>query len=101
MFNYDTVSEAVKDLRLRGYQIDFNLEYDCISCHKTPVSLLPTEFEIVEMYRFEGNSDPADEAIVYGIASKHGHKGILVNGYGISADAVSDDMVEKLKVKQV
>lgn len=100
MFTYDTLSEAVNDLKKRGYTIDFNMDFDCIVCHETPVSLMPGEFEITEFYRFEGNTDPADEAIVYAIESKHGEKGVLVNGFGISADSVSSEMVEKLKVSR-
>jgi len=99
MFTYDTVTEAVSGLRKRGYTIDFNLDYDCIICHETPISLMPSEFEITEVHRFEGDSDPADEAVVYAIESRHGQKGLLVNGFGISADAISDEMIEKLKLK--
>jgi len=99
MIAYDTLSEAVNGLKKRGYTIDFNLDFDCITCHKTPISLTPSEFEITEVYRFEGNSDPADEAVVYAIESKDGQKGVLVNGFGISADDASDEMVQKLKVK--
>jgi hypothetical protein len=97
MYNYDTVSEAVSGLRGRGFTIDFDAQFDCLECkdHK----LRPDEFEIAEVYRFEGNSDPADEAIVYGIESKHGLKGILVNGYGPSSDELSDEMVRKLTMK--
>ena len=41
-------------------------------------------------YRFEGVSNPDEEAIVYAISSaKFDIKGILVNGYGISADEAS------------
>jgi hypothetical protein len=99
MYTYDTVSEATNGLRQRGYDVDYNLEFDCITSAHAPVSLRPSEFEITEVYRFEGNSDPADEAVVYAIESKHGEKGVLVNGFGISADAVSDEMIEKLKVR--
>jgi hypothetical protein len=99
MFTYDTVTDAINGLKKRGYTIDFNLDYDCIICHETPISLLPSEFEISEVYRFEGDSDPADEAVVYAIESKHGHKGLLVNGFGISADSISDEMIEKLNLK--
>jgi hypothetical protein len=98
MFNYDTVTEAIAGLKQRGYTIDFNMEYDCIVCHDTPISLMPNEFEITDFYRFEGDSDPADEAIVYAIESKHGEKGVLVNGFGIYSDSVSDELIEKLKV---
>ena len=98
MFSYDTVTEALNGLKQRGYVIDFNIEKDCIACHRTNTVLTPAEFEITEVHRFEGNSDPADEAVVYAIESKHGEKGVLVNGFGVSADAMSDEMVEKLKV---
>jgi hypothetical protein len=99
MFTYDTVAEAVNGLKQRGYSIDFNLEQDQLICEKTPVSLRPSEFEITEVYRFEGNSDPADEAIVYAIESRHGQKGVLVNGFGVSAETIGEEMVKKLTVR--
>ena len=97
MYTYDTVTEAVTDLKRRGYTIDFNVEFDRIVCHETPISLLPHEFEIVEVHRYEGNSDPGDEEVVYAIESKHGQKGILVDAFGLYADDVSSEMLEKLK----
>ncbi|MBI1782647.1 MAG: phosphoribosylpyrophosphate synthetase [Sphingobacteriales bacterium] len=99
MISYDTVSEAVNGLKQRGYNIDFNMEYDCIVCHETPLSLMPNEFEITEVHRFEGDTDPADEAVVYAIESKHGEKGVLVNAFGIYSDSVSDELIEKLTVQ--
>ena len=99
MHTYDTITEAVNGLKKRGYTIDFNIEADRLICKETALSLSPVEFDIAEVYRFEGDSDPADEAIVYAIESKHGQKGILVNGFGPSADAVGEEMVEKLRMK--
>ena len=99
MYSYDTVAEAVNGLKQRGFIIDFNLEQDQIYCPKTPVSPLPSEFEITEVYRFEGESDPADEAIVYAIESGDGRKGVLVNGFGISAEQPGEEMVAKLFVR--
>jgi hypothetical protein len=97
MYVYDTVSAAVVGLKQRGFTIDFNLEADCISCPDS--QLKPSEFMITETYRFEGESDPADEAVVYAIESKDGRKGVLVNGFGISADELGEEMVEKLAVR--
>jgi hypothetical protein len=98
MITYDTVSEAVNGLKKRGFEIDFNLEENGISCKAGKFNA--PDFEIVEMYRFEGNTDPSDEAVVYAIESKTGMKGVLVNGYGISADAISSDMAKKLSVQR-
>ena len=100
MYAYDTVVEAVKGLKQRGFNIDFNLEADRIFCPDPTLSLKPAEFEITEFYRFEGESDPADEAIVYAIESKAGKKGLLVTGFGISADGMGEEMIEKLALKR-
>src|ERR1700733_11594042 len=100
MYTYDTVAEAVTGLKQRGYTIDFNLEPNRISCPKTSLILTPADFEITEFYRFEGDSDPADEAIVYAIESKDGAKGSLVTGFGISAEGIGEEMIEKLGVKR-
>lgn len=96
MYTYDTVTAAVKGLRERGYAKDFNLKENCIVCNDDKFH--PEDFEIVEVYRFEGNSDPGDEAVVYAIESKKGDKGVLVNGYGISSDTMTADMARKLSL---
>lgn len=96
---YDTVSEAVKGLKQRGYTLDFNLKENCLVCHDDTLTSSVfdiNDFEIVEAYRFEGNSDPADEAAVYAIESNKGDKGVLVTGYGTSAEGMSADMAKKL-----
>lgn len=94
MFTYDTVSEAVNGLKNRGFTMDFNLNENCLICHGDRLSA--ADFHISEVYRFEGNTDPSDEAIVYGIESNTGLKGVLVNGYGISAERMGDEMAQKL-----
>ena len=96
MIAYDTVTEAVKGLKERGFTTDFNLEENCIVCHSDKFDV--KDFDIVEVYRFEGNSDPSDQAVVYAIESVNGMKGLLVGGYGISAEGMSADMARKLSI---
>ena len=89
MYNYDTVTQAISGLKKRGYSMDFNVqaEKDCLICHAEELSLAPDEFQIDEVYRFEGDSDPGDEMVVYAISSDgHSVKGTLVNGYGTYSD---------------
>lgn len=95
---YDTVSQAVNDLKKRGYTLDFNLKANIIECegHK----LNPKEFEITEFHRFEGMSDPADESVVFAIESKSGLKGVLVNAFGVYSEPLSDEMVKKLSFQK-
>jgi hypothetical protein len=82
--HYDTVSEAIEELRKQGFTADFNLEGKNIVCDEGKFD--ENNFEIVDVYRYEGDTDPADEAAVYAIKCSNGLKGILVTGYGASAD---------------
>jgi hypothetical protein len=93
----DTLSGQINILRSAGYMEDFNLNEECLECRNGDYKLLHDEFNVDEVFRFEGDSDPADEAILYAISSDHlPLKGILVNGYGIYSDKVTDQMVQKL-----
>jgi len=96
MYQYASPSQAINDLRERGYTVDFNLKENCIVCNIQKFNA--DEFDIKEVYRFEGNSDPGDESIVLGIESKNGLKGILVNGYGYSSEPMGDEIERKLKL---
>ncbi|TAE37120.1 MAG: phosphoribosylpyrophosphate synthetase [Runella slithyformis] len=99
MESYNTLVEALNDLKSKGFEHDFNLDVHCLSCHSIGQSLRPDEFEIVDFYRFEGMTDPADSSILYAISSKDGQfKGTFINAYGTYADEMSDDMIEKLKI---
>ena len=99
MKNYDTVTEAVKDLKERGYIIDFNIAFDKLICSNNSIRLNPDEFEIVEVYRFEGESNPSDEDIVYAVESKDGkRKGIITSAFGLYADSISNEMIQKLSM---
>jgi hypothetical protein len=93
--HYGTVSEAIKAFKEKGFTLDFNLEENCLVCNNQKFML--DDFEIVDVFRYEGNSDPADEAAVYAIQSKSNLKGILVTGYGASSDAMSAELLAKLK----
>lgn len=97
--SYDTVTDALKDLRLRGYTVDFNIAFDKIICSKNEISLNPEEFEIVEVYRFEGDTDPGDENVVYAVESKDGRsKGVITSAYGTYAESISSELLQKLSI---
>ena len=97
MENYETLSQAITGLKKQGYTEDFNLKEFCIECRGGEFRILHDEFQIDKVYRFEGNSDPDDQSVLYAVSSDKFHlKGILVNGYGIYSDPLTDDMLKKL-----
>jgi len=97
---YSTVSNALDALQKEGYVLDFNLRPDCVECKSLNINLSPDEFVIDKFFRFEGASNPDDNAIVYAISSKNGLKGTLLDAYGVYADTLSTAMIDKLKIKR-
>ena len=97
MRNYDTLSEAINDLQLRGYTYDFNLEPKRLKCASLELQIHPEEFNVDELHRFEGMSSTDDNSILYAISSKNGVKGLLVDAYGVYAENISEEMRKKLR----
>ena len=97
MKSYDTLTEALNGLRQEGFTQDYNLKSDCLYCQSDNVELRPADFDIVDVYRFEGMTDPGDETVLYAIEAKNGGKGTLVDAYGAYAEAITPDMAEKLR----
>lgn len=94
---FETVTAAIDGLRKKGYSIDFNLKSEYLECSGDTLRIHPEDFHVDAFYRFEGMTDPSDEAIVYAISSeKHRMKGVLVNGFGISAEVLTNEMMQKL-----
>jgi hypothetical protein len=91
MKNYDSLPDALDDLRKRGYKTDFEPQSDCLYCSRLDLRLYEEEFNIDEVYHFEGS------AVVYALTSPTGVKGTIVDGFKASADNIGFGLAEKLK----
>jgi hypothetical protein len=98
MKNFETLTEAITDLRKRGYEHDFNLQSEWIECQSLNVKLKPDDFHVDEVHRFEGLNDPDDSAILFAIRSPLGIKGILVDAYGAYSESLSTEMIKRLTI---
>ena len=95
----ESLTETINELRKQGYLEDFNLQQNCLECRNGHFKVFADEFKVDKFYRFEGETNPSDEAILYAISSdKHRIKGILVNAFGIYSEPIADEMLEKLKM---
>ncbi|MFT3822946.1 MAG: hypothetical protein QM731_03465 [Chitinophagaceae bacterium] len=93
-YHYETVSQALEELRRKGYVTDLNNEPEHIT--GLPDEETSKDFKIVDIYRYEGESDPGDEAIVYAIEFASGVKGVLVTGDGLSSETADNAILKKL-----
>lgn len=95
---YETLTEAMKDLKSRGYSMDFNLCTEWIECQPLNLQLRPTEFHVDEVHRFEGMNNPDDSSILFAIRSSTGVKGMLIDAYGAYAETLSSEMIKRLTI---
>jgi hypothetical protein len=96
MKNYDSFPEALDDLKKRGYDADFETDSFCLYCGDLDLRLNEGEFHVDELYRFEEDADPDNNAVIYAISSSTGVKGTIVDGYGAASDNISFEMAKKL-----
>lgn len=87
MKDYSSIMGVLKGLKMRGYSNYFYLFTNIIECKKLQLQLYPEDFEVKEVYRFKGGSNPDDNPVLYVIESKEGIKGVLVDALGTYAES--------------
>ena len=70
-----------------GYTEDFKITEQGLQSLNNLITYKPEEIQIVNFYRFEGESDPDDNAILYIIETNDGTKGPLLDAYGVYNDS--------------
>lgn len=99
MKNYDSLVDALSDLKERGYTADFENETFCLYCGDLDIRLDPEDFHVDETYRIEGDSNPDDSSVVYAISSRTGVRGTLIDAYGTYSENLSYEMAQKLRAQ--
>lgn len=85
-------------LRARGYTADFSVaSYGQLRCGTCGHTYAASEAVIESTARFEGPSNPDDEAVVFGLRCQScGVRGVLVTAYGPTATAEEAAVVTAL-----
>jgi hypothetical protein len=86
------------DLKKRGYKEEFRQEPSCVFCYVLDLWIAPEQFNVDEFYRFEDNSSPDDNIVLYAISSYTGIKGTLIDAYGVYAENMTFKMAKELEV---
>ena len=91
-YHYASVLKALEELKAMDFVIDFNLQEEAIMTN-------PNNYKILHIYRYEGDSSPDEEAIVYGIKSKTGEKGVFVAGFSANSESRAAQVLLELSIK--
>jgi hypothetical protein len=92
-----TLASCLNKLVLDGYTEDFNAGERGLLSLQHERLYDPHHVKIVNFYRFEGASDPADNSILYVIETNDGVKGTLVDAYGPYADPKVQKFMEEVE----
>lgn len=91
------VNKAVKD----GYRDSFKVTKQGLFSNQRNKTYKPDEVRVIDFFRFEGVSDPADNSILYVIETTDGDKGTLIDAYGTYADeAINKFMTEVQEINK-
>lgn len=97
-----SLSSCVRRMKEEGYTEDFQVTSKGLTSFDKSKTYKPDQVKIVNFYRFEGESDPGDNNILYVIETDDGSKGTLVDGYGAYSDVnVSKFIVEVENIQKV
>ena len=97
--NYSSLVDALRDLKEKGYTVDLQISDNQLKCTSSGHKFDPEDCIVDEVYRFEGQSNPADSSVVYAISSPSKHiKGVLVSAYSIYSEPLKEKMIQLLKI---
>lgn len=90
-----SLASCVNQMKEEGYKEDFQVTKKGLTTYSETTFYKPEQIKIENFYRFEGESDPGDNTVLYVIETDDGTKGTLVDGYGAYASPdVSKFIVE-------
>lgn len=84
-------------LNREGYTADFKVTNGRLCVMSTNKEYGPEEVQIVDFYRFEGESNPDDMSILYALETNDGVRGTISNSYGTYADSKVDDFMKQVE----
>lgn len=96
-----TLVQCINSLKKYGFKKDFQVTEEGLKCTDDCKIYSPEQVSILNFYRFEGDSDPADMSILYAIQTEDGVKGTLVDAYGpYSSRKVADFIVQVEEIQK-
>lgn len=93
-----TLTACLKMLDDKGYTVQFQaVEGNKIKSLTTDRAYLAEEVRITNFYRFEGESNPDDNSILYAIETTGGEHGTLIDSYGSNNDVAITEFIKAVE----
>jgi hypothetical protein len=95
-----TLSLVMNKVSADGYNKEFKLGNNTMTLGDESKEYSPQDLIITKSYRFEGESNPDDMAVLYLIHTNDGQKGMLVDAYGTYSSRSLAEFLREVKVDQ-
>jgi hypothetical protein len=92
-----SLSSCLNKMIQDGYSADFKATEEGLYNLATQKNYYPRDVKVVNFFRFEGASDPEDNAILYVLETSDGEKGTLVDAYGTYSDPYVDRFIKNVE----
>ncbi|MEJ0032749.1 MAG: hypothetical protein WDO15_21370 [Bacteroidota bacterium] len=92
-----TMSEGTNIAVKKGFTESFKIAGKGLTAGDETKFYSPEDVRIDNFFRFEGYSDPNDNAILYLIETNDGTKGTLIDAYGTYADAKLSKFIKEVE----
>ena len=95
-----SLSTCLNRIVLDGYTEDFKVTEEGLQGMNNHTVYQPTQLQVVNFFRFEGMSDPDDNAVLYVIETEDGTKGTLTDAYGNYSDDDTGAFMKKVETEK-
>lgn len=92
-----SLTSVMAKLKEEGFAEDFIMMDGGIGISGAYKIYKPEDIKIVDFYRFEGESDPADMSILYAIETNDGKRGVFSHPYGAYAETEPVEFFAKVE----
>jgi Leu/Phe-tRNA-protein transferase len=95
----NTLSECLHKLGKQGYTHSFEICENGTLQEFNGGTFSVNQVKLVDIYRFEGMTNPSDSSILYAIETITGLKGAIVDAYGVDGSVTISDFMNQLEQK--
>ncbi|GEP94994.1 hypothetical protein [Chitinophaga cymbidii] len=99
----NTLSQILAKLHSKGYDNEFKMsDHGRMQPASGDQIYDPEDLKVIKTYRFEGESDPSDNSVLYLLEDKEGNIGYVMDAYGMYTshdESGFDDFMQKVPVE--
>lgn len=87
-----TLSQVMQVMTKRGITKEYRMNEACEMKYEDSEKIYkPEDLTIIKSYRFEGDSNPDDSAVLYILRDKEGNLGMIIDSYGAESNYPGDE----------